>query len=92
MASASSAPYPFSRESTSASFEGSPSMGSAPAEFEGAPEGSSELGEVLLRSTEGLARSCTKTFRGTVIHPEGIFASSSASLLYLRGMWLSWMP
>jgi hypothetical protein len=41
MASASSTPYPSSRESTNTSFEGSSSMGSAPARFEGAPEGSS---------------------------------------------------
>jgi hypothetical protein len=41
MASASSAPYPSSRESTNTSFEGSSSMGSAPIGFEGAPEGSS---------------------------------------------------
>jgi hypothetical protein len=41
MASASSAPYPSSRESTNPSFEGSSSMGSAPAGPEGAPEGSS---------------------------------------------------
>jgi hypothetical protein len=41
MASASSAPYPSSRESTYASFEGSLSIGSAPVGLEGAPEGSS---------------------------------------------------
>jgi hypothetical protein len=41
MASASFAPYPSSRESTNASFEGSSSMGFAPSGFEGAPEGSS---------------------------------------------------
>jgi hypothetical protein len=34
-------PYPSRRESTYASFEGSSSMGSAPAGFEGAPEGPS---------------------------------------------------
>jgi hypothetical protein len=37
MGSASSASYPSSKESTNASFEGSSSMGSAPAGFEGAP-------------------------------------------------------
>jgi hypothetical protein len=41
MALASSASYPSSRESTNASFEGSSSMGSPPAELEGAPVGSS---------------------------------------------------
>jgi hypothetical protein len=41
MASASSAPYPSSRESTNASFEGSSSIGSVPVGSEGAPEGSS---------------------------------------------------
>jgi hypothetical protein len=41
--SASYAPYPSRRESTYASFEGSSSMGSAPAGFEGAPEGSAWL-------------------------------------------------
>jgi hypothetical protein len=40
IASASWEPYPSRRESTYASFEGSSSMGSAPAGFEGAPEGS----------------------------------------------------
>jgi hypothetical protein len=40
MASASSVPYPSSKESTNASFEGSSSTCSAPAGFEGAPEGS----------------------------------------------------
>jgi hypothetical protein len=41
MASVSSAPCPLSREITNASFEGSSSMGSTPAGFEGAPEGPS---------------------------------------------------
>jgi hypothetical protein len=40
MALASSAPYPSSRESMYASFEGSSSIGSAPVGLEGAPEGS----------------------------------------------------
>jgi hypothetical protein len=40
MGSASSVPYPSSKESTNASFEGSSSMGSVPAGFEGASEGS----------------------------------------------------
>jgi hypothetical protein len=41
MGSVSSAPYPLSKESTNASFEGSSSIGSTPAGLEGAPEGSS---------------------------------------------------
>jgi hypothetical protein len=40
MASATAAPYPSSKESTYASFEGSSSMGSVPVGLEGAPEGS----------------------------------------------------
>jgi hypothetical protein len=32
-----------------------------------------------------------KTFGGIVIHPDAILASSSASSLYRRGMWLSSM-
>jgi hypothetical protein len=36
-------PYPSRRESTYASLEGSSSMGSAPAGFEGAPEGTAWL-------------------------------------------------
>jgi hypothetical protein len=40
MGSASSAPYPSSKESMNSSFEGSSSIGSAPAGFEGALEGS----------------------------------------------------
>jgi hypothetical protein len=66
-------------------------MGSAPAGFEGASECSSRLEGAWLRSTDGLATSHAKTFRRTVIHPDAIFASSSTSLLYLRGMWLSSM-
>jgi hypothetical protein len=60
MASASSAPYPSSKESINASFEGSSSMGSTPVGFEGAPEGSSWLEGVCLRSTDGLATSRAK--------------------------------
>jgi hypothetical protein len=43
MTSALLAPYPSRRESTYASFEGSSSMGSAPAGFKGAPEGSARF-------------------------------------------------
>jgi hypothetical protein len=85
MASASSAPYPSSRESTNASFEGSSSMGSAPTGFEGAPEGSSWFECANPRSTDGFATSRVKTFGGTKIHPDATFASSSASSLYLQG-------
>jgi hypothetical protein len=67
-------------------------MGSAPAGFEGAPEGSSWLQGGDSRSTDGFAASRAKTFGGTVIHPNAIFASLSASSLYLRGTWLSLMP
>jgi streptogramin lyase len=83
--SASSAPYPSRRESTYASFEGSSSIGSAPAEFEGAPEGSVWFEGCGSRVTEGWATSRAKTFEGTVIRPDAIFASSSASSLYRRG-------
>jgi hypothetical protein len=89
MASASSAPYPSSRESTNASFEGSSSIGFAPLGSEGAPEGSSRLEGVGSRLTDGLATSHAKTFGGTVVHPDAILASSSASSLYQRGTWLS---
>jgi hypothetical protein len=60
-------------------------MGSAPAGFERAPEGSSWLEGDDPRLTDGFATSRAKTFRGTVIHPDVIFASSSASSLYLWG-------
>jgi hypothetical protein len=80
-----SAPYPSSRESTNASVEGSSSMGSAPTGLEGAPEGSSRFEGAEQRLTDGLATCCAKTFGGMVIRPDTIFASSSASLLYLRG-------
>jgi hypothetical protein len=53
MASASSAPYPSRRESTNASFEGSLSMGSAPAGLEGAPEGPVQFEGCGSRVTEG---------------------------------------
>jgi hypothetical protein len=45
-----------------------------------------------LRLTDGLATSHAKTFGGTVIRPDAILASSSASSLYRRGTWLSSMP
>jgi hypothetical protein len=92
MASASSAPYPSSRESTNASFEGSSSIASTPVGSEGAPEGSSWLEGVSSRLTDDLATSRAKTFGGTVIRPDAILASSSASSLCLRGTWLSSMP
>jgi streptogramin lyase len=53
MTSASLAPYPSRRESTYASFEGSSSMGSAPARFEGAPEGSAWFEGCGSRATDG---------------------------------------
>jgi hypothetical protein len=53
MASASPVPYPSRRESTYASFEGSSSMGSAPAGFEGAPEGSARFEGYGSRATDG---------------------------------------
>jgi hypothetical protein len=53
MASASPAPYPSRRESTNASFEGSSSMGSAPAGFEGALEGSTWFEGCGSRVTDG---------------------------------------
>jgi hypothetical protein len=67
-------------------------MGSAPAGFEGALEGSSLLEGVSSRFTDGLATSRAKTFGRTVIHPDAILASSSTSSLYLWGTWLSSMP
>jgi hypothetical protein len=92
MASASSVPYLSSRESTYASFEGSSSIGSALVGLEGAPEGSSWLEGHDSRLMDGWATSRAKTFGGTVIRPDAILASSSASSLYRRGMWLSSMP
>jgi hypothetical protein len=83
--SASSAPYPSRRESTYASFEGSSSMGSVPAGFEGAPEGSAWFEGCGSRVTEGWAISRAKMFGGTVIRPDAILASSSASSLYRQG-------
>jgi hypothetical protein len=53
MASASSALYPSRRESTNTSFEGSSSMGSAPAGFEGAPKGSVQFEGCGSRVTDG---------------------------------------
>jgi hypothetical protein len=57
-------------------------MGSAPARFEGAPEGSSWLEGDGPRSTDGFAMSRAKTFGGIVIRPDAIFVSLSASSLY----------
>jgi hypothetical protein len=85
MASTSSMPYPSSRESTNTSFEGSSSMGSAPTGFEGAPEGSSWFEGADPRSTDGFATSRVKTFGGTVIRPDAIFASSSVRVATGRG-------
>jgi hypothetical protein len=61
-------------------------MSSAPAGLEGAPEGSFGFKGDASRLTNGFTTSRAKTFGGTVIHPDAILASSSASLLYLRGM------
>jgi hypothetical protein len=91
MASASSAPYPSRTKSTNASFEGSSSMGSAPAGFEGAPECSVQFEGCGSRVTEGWVTSRTKMFGGAVTRPDAILASSSASSLYWRGTWLSSM-
>jgi hypothetical protein len=85
MTSASLAPYPSRRERTYASFEGSSSMGSVLAGFEGAPEGSVWFEGCGSRVTDGWAISRAKTFRGTVIRPDAILASSSASSLCRRG-------
>jgi hypothetical protein len=85
MASASSVSYPSNKESTNTSSERSSSMGSAPVGLEGAPEGSTRFKGDELRSTDGLVTSRVKTFGGTVICPDVIFTSSSASSLYLRG-------
>jgi hypothetical protein len=60
-------------------------MGFAPAGFEGAPEGSVQFEGCGSRLTDGWATSRAKTFGGTVIHPDAILASSSASLLYRWG-------
>jgi hypothetical protein len=57
-------------------------MGSAPAGFEGAPEGSVWFEGCGSRVTDGWAISRAKTFGGTVIRPDAILASSSASSLY----------
>jgi hypothetical protein len=91
MASASSASYPSRRESTYASFEGSSSMGSALAGLEGAPEGSVQFEGCGSRLMDGWVTSRANTFGGTVIRPDAILVSSSASLLYRRGTWLSSM-
>jgi hypothetical protein len=53
MTSASPASYPSRRESTYASFKGSSSMGSAPAGFEGAPEGSAWFEGCGSKATDG---------------------------------------
>jgi hypothetical protein len=82
MASDSLTPYSSSGESTYDSFEGSSSLGSAPAGFEGAPEGSSQFEGCGSRLTDDWAMSRAKTFGGTMIRPDAILASSSASSLY----------
>jgi hypothetical protein len=56
-------------------------MGPTPAGFEGAPEGSSWLEGDDPRLTDGFATSRAKMFGGTVIRPDAIFVSSSASSL-----------
>jgi len=53
--------------------EGFPTEGSA-------DEGPDSAG--FLKSTDGLARSRAKMFGGTVVRPDAILASSSASSLY----------
>jgi hypothetical protein len=45
-------------------------MGSAPAGFEGAPEGSSQFEGCGSRLTDGWAMSHAKTFGGTMIRPD----------------------
>jgi hypothetical protein len=85
MGSVSSAPYPSSKESTNTSFEGSSSIGSTPAGFEGTPEGSSWLKGFGSRLTDDFATSHAKTFGGMVFRPDAILASSSASSLYRWG-------
>ena len=73
------------------SAEGSSANGSTVA----APEGSGAAlmaSAGFLKSTDGLVRSRAKTFGGTVVRPDTILASSSASSLYLRVMWLSSSP
>jgi hypothetical protein len=70
---------------------GASSIGSAPVGLEGAPKGSSWLEGFGSRLTDGLATSRAKTFGGTVILPDMILASSSASSLYRRDTWLSSM-
>jgi hypothetical protein len=92
MGSTSSTTNPSSKESTNASFEGSSSIGSALAGFEGAPEGSSWSKGADSRLTDRFATSHAKTFRGMVIRPDAILASSSASSLYRQGTLLSSMP
>jgi hypothetical protein len=67
-------------------------MGSALVGLEGAHEGSLWIEGHGSRLTDGWATSRAKTFGGTVIHPDAILASSSASSLYRRGTWLSSMP
>jgi hypothetical protein len=47
---------------------------------------------VRLEDDRGLSDIAGKTFGGTVIRPDAILASSSASSLYRRGTWLSSMP
>ena len=64
------------------------SMGSASSAGEFPPEGPAfeEPGSVgSSNSTEGLVMSREKMFGGTVVRPDVILASSSASSFYLRG-------
>src|SRR6185312_522669 len=55
-----------------------------------ADEGPSSAGS--MNSAQGLVMSRAKMFGGTVVHPDAILASSSASSLYLHGTWLSSSP
>ena len=75
MASGSSVEGFLADGSTATAPEGS---GAAPMDSAGFP-----------KSRDGLARSRAKTFGGTVVRPDVILASSSASSLYLRAKWLS---
>jgi hypothetical protein len=46
----------------------------------------------LPRNHRGLVDVPGKNVRGAVVHPEAIFASSSATSFYQRAMWLSSRP
>src|SRR5690348_10795267 len=88
IASASS-PEQVSKPKDSSLFEGSSSIGLPPSSFEGEGFEGSQGGLV---SMEGLLTSRAKTLGGTVVRPDAILASSSASSLYLRTTWLSSRP